>query len=154
MFKNWQHTLATTTAGASKADAKTMSPTLRGDIYTALDQVKPWLIGATPRCAGDGVSYQPILAIIHKHFPDLKLGPRIRRERRGRSRSRRGWDHQHGPRNEQVGWYGRCNDDAYLGGRAQRGTWAHQATVRARVLRLGASAKNRSGVESRGGLIS
>lgn len=74
MFKNWQNTLATATAGTAKADAKTMSPTLRSDIYTALDQVKPWLVGATPRHAGDGVSYQPILAIIHKHFPDLKLG--------------------------------------------------------------------------------
>ena len=74
MFKNWQHTLATATAGTSKADPKAMSPTLRSDIYAALDQVSPWLVGATPRHAGDGVSYQPILALIHKHFPDLKLG--------------------------------------------------------------------------------
>lgn len=71
MFNNWQNTLA---AATSKADAKSMSPTLRADIYTALDQVKPWLLGATPRQAGDGVSYQPILTIIHNHFPNLKLG--------------------------------------------------------------------------------
>ncbi|KAI9573175.1 hypothetical protein HD554DRAFT_2059552 [Boletus coccyginus] len=73
MFKNWQNTLAAATA-TSKADPKSMSPTLRADIYTALDQVKPWLIGASPRQAGDALSYQPILALIHKHFPGLALG--------------------------------------------------------------------------------
>jgi len=75
MFKNWQQWQnSLDTVGTPKADAKTMSPTLRSDIYTALDQAKPWLMGTTPRQAGDGVSYQPILAIIHHHFPDLKLG--------------------------------------------------------------------------------
>jgi hypothetical protein len=74
MFKNWQNTLAAASAPASKADPKSMSPTLRSDIYAALDQVKPWLVGATPRHAGDGVSYQPILTTIHKHFPDLTIG--------------------------------------------------------------------------------
>lgn len=74
MFRNWQQTLTTAAAGTPKADAKSVSPTLRTDIYTALDHVKPWLIGATPRHAGDGVSYQPILTIIQKHFPDLTLG--------------------------------------------------------------------------------
>ena len=74
MFKNWQNTLAAASAPTSKADPKSMSPTLRSDIYASLDQTKPWLVGATPRHAGDGVSYQPILTIIHKHFPDLTLG--------------------------------------------------------------------------------
>ena len=73
MFKNWQNTLAAATA-SSKVDPKSMSPTLRADIYTALDHVKPWLIGASPRQAGDALSYQPILALIHKHFPELTLG--------------------------------------------------------------------------------
>ncbi|KAF9222303.1 hypothetical protein BS17DRAFT_783496 [Gyrodon lividus] len=76
MLKNWKTTLAA--ASAAKADAKTMSPTLRTDIYSALDQAKPWLIGGGPgaggRQAGDGVSFQPILATIHKHFPDMNLG--------------------------------------------------------------------------------
>ncbi|KAF8839953.1 hypothetical protein BDN67DRAFT_969280 [Paxillus ammoniavirescens] len=77
MFKNWQTTLAT--ASGAKADAKTMSPTLRADIYSSVDQAKPWLIGGGPgsgggRQAGDGVSFQPILTTIQKHFPDMKLG--------------------------------------------------------------------------------
>jgi len=77
MFRNWQTTLAT--ASAAKADAKTMSPTLRTDIYSSVDQAKPWLIGGGPgtgggRQAGDGVSFQPILTTIQKHFPDMKLG--------------------------------------------------------------------------------
>ncbi|KAF9234818.1 hypothetical protein BU15DRAFT_52094 [Melanogaster broomeanus] len=80
MFKNWQNTLATAAAsGAAKADAKTMSPTLRSDIYSAVDQAKPWLIGGAPgagtvRHAGDGVSFQPLLATIQKHFPAMSLG--------------------------------------------------------------------------------
>ncbi|KAN0081477.1 hypothetical protein V8E55_009101 [Tylopilus felleus] len=69
MFKNWQQTLA----AASKPEPKSMSPTLRADIYTALDQSTPWLIGTSPRHAGDGVSYQPILALVHTHFPELSL---------------------------------------------------------------------------------
>lgn len=73
MFKNWQNTLAAATP-TSKPDPKSISPTLRADIYAALDLVNPWLVGSTPRHAGDGVSYQPILALIHKHFPDLTLG--------------------------------------------------------------------------------
>ncbi|KIK93882.1 hypothetical protein PAXRUDRAFT_828534 [Paxillus rubicundulus Ve08.2h10] len=76
MFKNWQMTLET--ASGAKADAKTMSPTLRTDIYSSVDQAKPWLIGgglgAGGRQAGDGVSFQPILTTIQKHFPDMKLG--------------------------------------------------------------------------------
>ncbi|KIJ63490.1 hypothetical protein HYDPIDRAFT_133890 [Hydnomerulius pinastri MD-312] len=73
MFRNLQSTLAKAANTNAKADAKTMSPTLRSDIYSAVDQAKPWLIGGG-RQAGDGVSFQPILATIHKHFPDMKLG--------------------------------------------------------------------------------
>jgi len=79
MFKNWQNALATASGGTTKADAKTVSPTLRSDIYSALDQAKPWLIGGAPgastvRQAGDGVSFQPLLATIQKHFPTMSLG--------------------------------------------------------------------------------
>jgi len=57
------------------ADTKSMSPTLRSDIYSAVDQVKAWTIGGLGSgTAGDGVSYNRILKIIQVHFPDTKLG--------------------------------------------------------------------------------
>ncbi|OAX37310.1 hypothetical protein K503DRAFT_693568 [Rhizopogon vinicolor AM-OR11-026] len=77
MFNNFSNTLAAA-AGATgvKGDTKkSMSPTLRADIYSAIDQVKPWLVGGTGgRQAGDGVAYQTIIARIQQHFPDLKMG--------------------------------------------------------------------------------
>jgi len=52
-----------------------MSPTLRTDIYSAMDQVKTWIIGgAGGGQAGDGVSFGTIMATIQKHFPDAKMG--------------------------------------------------------------------------------
>jgi len=52
-----------------------MSPSLRSDIYAAMDQVKPWLIGDPSRAkAGDGVSYSGLMNIIQNHFPEAKMG--------------------------------------------------------------------------------
>lgn len=74
MFRNLSSTLAAT--NATKADAKkSMSPSLRADIYSAMDQVKSWLMGGVGGGqAGDGVSFGPILSTIQKHFPDTKIG--------------------------------------------------------------------------------
>lgn len=73
MFRNLASQQAT---GGKEAEAKkVMSPTLRSDIYSVVDQVKSWIIGGIGGGqAGDGVSYGPILATIQKHFPDTKLG--------------------------------------------------------------------------------
>lgn len=64
------------TTAATDADAKkVMSPTLRADVYSAVDQAKSWVAGGQGGGqAGDGVSYGPILAIIQKHFPATKIG--------------------------------------------------------------------------------
>lgn len=77
MFSSLSSTLAAAaSASGAKGDAKkSISPTLRADIYSAVDQAKPWLVGGTVgRQAGDGVAYQPILARIQEHFPDTKVG--------------------------------------------------------------------------------
>lgn len=73
MFRNITSQL---TATGSDAEAKkVMSPTLRQDIYSAADQVKAWMIGGIGGgSAGDGVSYNPILSTIQKHFPNTKIG--------------------------------------------------------------------------------
>jgi hypothetical protein len=77
MFSNLSSTLAAA-AGATgvKGDTKkSISPTLRSDIYSAIDQAKPWLVGGTGgRQAGDGVAYQTIITRIQQHFPDMKMG--------------------------------------------------------------------------------
>lgn len=74
MFSNLSSTLAA--AATAKGDTKkSMSPTLRTDIYNAIDQAKPWLVGGPgTRQAGDGVAYQTIIARIQQHFPDMKMG--------------------------------------------------------------------------------
>jgi len=74
MFRNFSQQLAA--AGSGSTDAKkSMSPTLRTDIYSAIDQVKNWIIGgAGGGQAGDGVSFGPIITTIQKHFPDAKMG--------------------------------------------------------------------------------
>ncbi|KIK37376.1 hypothetical protein CY34DRAFT_92850 [Suillus luteus UH-Slu-Lm8-n1] len=77
MFSSLSSTLAAAAnaSGAKDTTKKSMSPSLRTDIYNTIDQAKPWLIGGTAgRQAGDGVAYQPILSLIHTHFPDLKVG--------------------------------------------------------------------------------
>jgi len=76
MFGNWSNQLA---AGVGNdADAKkSMSPSLRTDIYSAIDKAKQWIIGGGgggAGLAGDGVSYGAILSTIQKHFPNAKMG--------------------------------------------------------------------------------
>jgi hypothetical protein len=59
-------------AGANTTEAsKAMSPTLRADIYTAIDQTKLWIIGGV---GGDGVSFGSIVSTIQKHFPETTMG--------------------------------------------------------------------------------
>ena len=63
-------------AGANTTEAsKAMSPTLRADIYTAIDQTKLWIIGGVGGGqAGDGVSFGSIVSTIQKHFPETTMG--------------------------------------------------------------------------------
>ncbi|KAJ7435457.1 hypothetical protein B0H11DRAFT_1715837 [Mycena galericulata] len=71
MFRQLSNQFA---AGLKTTDVpKAIAPTLRSDIYTAIDQTKTWLIGGIGQ-AGDGVSYGSVLANIQKHFPDFKMG--------------------------------------------------------------------------------
>ncbi|KAH7929560.1 hypothetical protein BV22DRAFT_1102367 [Leucogyrophana mollusca] len=75
MFRNLSSTLAAVNANGAKADdKKSMSPSLRSDIYSIVDQAKPWLIGGMGGQAGDGVSYQSIVTTIQKHFAQTKVG--------------------------------------------------------------------------------
>ncbi|ESK90042.1 hypothetical protein Moror_7902 [Moniliophthora roreri MCA 2997] len=75
MFRNLSGQLAAAAATGGNTEKKTMSPTLRGDMYSAVDKTKAWIAGGTVAGqAGDGTSYQHILSIIQKHFPDTKLG--------------------------------------------------------------------------------
>lgn len=76
MFSSLSSALAASASSspAGKSDKKSISPSLRTDIYNTIDQAKPWLIGASSRQAGDGVSYQPILSLIQSHFSELKVG--------------------------------------------------------------------------------
>ena len=71
MFRNFSQL---TNAETKSNNQKTLSPTLRTDIYTLLDKTKVWLAGGTGSQPGDGTSYGPMLSIIQKHFPDTK-GP-------------------------------------------------------------------------------
>jgi len=72
MFTNLRSTLA----GANSTEAKkVINPTLRSDIYSAIDNSKSWIIGGLGGGqAGDGVSVGPIVKTIQKHFPDVKIG--------------------------------------------------------------------------------
>ena len=72
MFRNFSSQL--TKAETKSNSQKTLSPTLRTDIYTLLDQTKVWLAGGAGSQPGDSASYGPLLSIIKKHFPDTK-GP-------------------------------------------------------------------------------
>lgn len=76
MFRNLSSQLAAAAAGGNAAgEKKSMSPTLRTDIYTSIDQVKSWVMGGAGNGqAGDGVSFGPLVATIQKHFPDIKMG--------------------------------------------------------------------------------
>src|ERR1700722_3364559 len=72
MFRN----LSSTLANAKKTEeAKAMSPTLRSDIYSSIDQAKAGIVGgAGSGQAGDGVWFGPIVPTIQKHFPETKIG--------------------------------------------------------------------------------
>jgi len=75
MFRNLSGTLVAANAANSGKTERPTLPGLRSDIYVAIDQVKPWLIGDPgPATAGDGVSYSGLMNIIQKHFPDAKMG--------------------------------------------------------------------------------
>ena len=74
MFRNLSNQLAAAATGAT-AEKKTMSPTLRSDMYTAIDQTKSWIVGGTiTGQPGDGVAYKNILSTVRKHFPRTELG--------------------------------------------------------------------------------
>ncbi|KAJ7766994.1 hypothetical protein DFH07DRAFT_335269 [Mycena maculata] len=70
MFRQFANQVA---AAGTTAAPTAIAPTLRSDIYTAIDQVKAWVIGGMGQ-AGDGMSYGSVLATIQKHFPDTKMG--------------------------------------------------------------------------------
>jgi hypothetical protein len=73
MFRNLSK-LAAANANTTEAN-KTMSPTLRADIYTVIDQAKLWLIGGLGGGqAGDGVSFGSMISTIQKHFPATTVG--------------------------------------------------------------------------------
>ncbi|GAW03426.1 hypothetical protein LENED_005152 [Lentinula edodes] len=65
--------LAQLGAKGNSTEKKSISPTLRSDIYTTIDQYKAWLAGTRGQ-AGDGVSYAPMLHTIQKHFPNVAIG--------------------------------------------------------------------------------
>lgn len=76
MFRSFSNQLAAAAAAGNNAnDKKTMSPTLRSDIYTAIDSAKTWIAGGKGGSQpGDGVSYGAVLSSIQKHFPETKIG--------------------------------------------------------------------------------
>jgi hypothetical protein len=72
MFRNITSLQSTTTTGAGDAK-KTLSPSLRPDIYSSIDTAKAWIIGGlSGGQAGDGVSYGTLLTTIQKHLPETK----------------------------------------------------------------------------------
>ena len=72
MFHNFTSQL-TAAAEANSAGKKTLSPTLRPDIYNLIDKTKGWIAGGqSGGQAGDGVSYSAMLALIQKHLPETK----------------------------------------------------------------------------------
>ncbi|KAJ7230915.1 hypothetical protein B0H12DRAFT_1029794 [Mycena haematopus] len=72
MFRQLSNQLAA--AAKTTEVPKAIAPTLRSDIYSAIDQTKLWIIGGGLGQAGDGISFGPLLATIQKHFPDTKMG--------------------------------------------------------------------------------
>ena len=70
MFRNFTSQL---TAAAEASAKKALSPTLRPDIYNLIDKTKVWIAGGQGGGqAGDGVSYNALLAPIQKHLPETK----------------------------------------------------------------------------------
>lgn len=72
MFRNFASQL-TAAAGANSGAKKVPSPTLRSDIYSLVDKTPGWMAGGkSGGQAGDGVSYDALLALIQKHIPETK----------------------------------------------------------------------------------
>jgi hypothetical protein len=75
MFRNFASQL-TAAAGANAASGakKVPSPALRSDIYSLIDKIPGWIAGGQSGHgqAGDGVSYDALLAIVQKHIPETK----------------------------------------------------------------------------------
>ncbi|KAF9525004.1 hypothetical protein CPB83DRAFT_860391 [Crepidotus variabilis] len=70
MFGNFTSRL---TNSNSSTEKKVLSPTLRPDIYSLVDQTKIWLLSdSTAGQPGDGVTYGPLLTVIQKHIPSVK----------------------------------------------------------------------------------
>ncbi|KAF5388706.1 hypothetical protein D9757_004869 [Collybiopsis confluens] len=69
MFQNWMQPPAV----SSSSEKKSIAPTLRSDVYTAIEQCKVWMSGAAGQ-VGDGVSYTSVLKTIQKHFAKAKIG--------------------------------------------------------------------------------
>jgi hypothetical protein len=75
MFRDFSSQLAAAATGAKVEGNKVVSPTLRSDIYSAMDTAKSWIVsGLGAGQAGDGVSYGTLLTTIQKHFPNTKVG--------------------------------------------------------------------------------
>jgi len=72
MFRNFANQL-TAAAGTNGGAKKVPSPTLRSDIYSLVDKTPGWMAGGqSGGQAGDGVSYDALLALIQKHIPETK----------------------------------------------------------------------------------
>jgi len=75
MFRNLNISLSVPANSGKNNAAQAMVPSLRTDLYTLMDQVKPWLVGDMGRGkAGDGVNYSWAMNVIQKYFPDAKMG--------------------------------------------------------------------------------
>jgi len=77
MFRNFTSQLTAAAAGTNVGGTKKVpSPTLRSDIYTLIDKTPGWIAGGNQSGhhgqAGDGVSYDALLALIQKHIPETK----------------------------------------------------------------------------------
>ena len=76
MFRNFANQLTAAAAAANSASSgskKVPSPTLRSDIYSLVDKTPGWMAGGqSGGQAGDGVSYDALLALIQKHIPETK----------------------------------------------------------------------------------
>lgn len=75
MFRNLTSQLAAAATGTNAQGTKVMSPSLRSDIYSAMDTAQNWVVGGRGAGqAGDGVSYGTMLSTIQMHFPNIKVG--------------------------------------------------------------------------------
>lgn len=75
MFHNFASQLTAAAAAANAGSKKVPSPTLRSDIYSLIDKTPGWMAGGQSGGggqAGDGVSYDALLALIQKHIPETK----------------------------------------------------------------------------------